>query len=126
ESRIVQFSHFSVKEFLTSARLAASSGDISRYHIVLEPAHTIIAQACMSVLLRSDDRVEESGVRNSSPLAEYAAVHWVAHAQDKRVSSRKGRAVGFLFDGKKPYFAAWVQLHDIDTPAVVRSTFYMF
>ena len=35
-SRVVQFSHFSVKEFLTSARLATSSGDVSRYHIVLE------------------------------------------------------------------------------------------
>src|ERR1700740_3184670 len=35
DSRIVQFSHFSVKEYLTSTRLATSSGDISRYHIVL-------------------------------------------------------------------------------------------
>jgi hypothetical protein len=52
DSRVVQFSHFSVKEFLTSARLATSSGDVSRYHIVLEPAHTILAQACMSVLLQ--------------------------------------------------------------------------
>ncbi|KAF8476562.1 hypothetical protein DFH94DRAFT_803602, partial [Russula ochroleuca] len=45
--RVVQFSHFSVKEYLTSARLATSSADVSRYHIDLEPAHTILAQACM-------------------------------------------------------------------------------
>jgi hypothetical protein len=50
-SRVVQFSHFSVKEFLTSARLSTSSGIVSRYHIDLEPAHTILVQACMSVLL---------------------------------------------------------------------------
>jgi hypothetical protein len=49
DSRVVQFSHFSVKEFLTSERLATSSGDVSRYHIVLEPAHTILAQACLSI-----------------------------------------------------------------------------
>jgi hypothetical protein len=35
KSRIVQFSHFSVKEFLTSPRLATSSGDISRCHSFL-------------------------------------------------------------------------------------------
>jgi hypothetical protein len=42
-SRVVQFSHFSVKEYLISTRLATSSH--------LEPAHTIMAQACVSVLL---------------------------------------------------------------------------
>ena len=34
-SRIVQFSHFSVKEFLTSDRLASLNGDVSHYHIDL-------------------------------------------------------------------------------------------
>ncbi|KAH9962804.1 NACHT domain-containing protein [Lactifluus volemus] len=52
ESRVVQFSHFSVKEFLTSPRLADSSADVSRYHISLEPAHTILAQSCLGVFLR--------------------------------------------------------------------------
>ncbi|KAH9981586.1 hypothetical protein BJV74DRAFT_887486 [Russula compacta] len=43
--RVVQFSHFSVKEFLTSDRLATSKMDASRYHhIRLEEAHTIMAQ----------------------------------------------------------------------------------
>src|ERR1700679_3144794 len=32
DSRVVQFSHFSVKEYLTSERLATSSGNVSRYH----------------------------------------------------------------------------------------------
>ncbi|KAF8493659.1 hypothetical protein F5888DRAFT_1850287, partial [Russula emetica] len=55
DSRVVQFSHFSVKEYLTSERLASSSQDVSRYHITFETAHTILAQACVSVLLRLDD-----------------------------------------------------------------------
>ena len=41
DSRVVQFSHFSVKEFLTSPRLATASGEVSKYHINLEPTHTI-------------------------------------------------------------------------------------
>ena len=124
-SRIVQFSHFSVKEFLTSDRLAASSGAIARYHIVLEPAHMILAQACMSVLLRSDDRVEESGITNSSPLARYAAEHWVAHAQYEKVSSCLRRAMEYFFDVDKPYFVAWLRLYDIDTSTVDGSTFHL-
>jgi hypothetical protein len=130
ESRVVQFSHFSVKEFLTSARLATSSGDTSRYHwhIVLEHAHTILAQACLSVLLRTDDPVEEGGVRNSSPLAKYAAEHWVAHAQYEKASSCLRKAMENLFDWGKPYFASWLQLHDIDdrSQSGPDSTFYHF
>ena len=125
ESRIVQFSHFSVKEFLTADRLASSSGDISRYHIDLVPAHTILAQACLSVLLRSDNRVEETGVGNSSPLARYAAEHWVAHAQDEKVSACLRKAMEYLFDVDKPYFAAWLELHDLDTSFPFGSTFFM-
>jgi hypothetical protein len=49
--RIVQFSHFSVKEYLTSDRLAESNRDVSCYHILLESAHTVLAQACLGVLL---------------------------------------------------------------------------
>ncbi|KAI9432171.1 hypothetical protein H4582DRAFT_1821453, partial [Lactarius indigo] len=47
DSRVVQFSHFSVKEFLTSNRLASCPGEESRFHIRLESAHTILAQASL-------------------------------------------------------------------------------
>ncbi|KAH9166014.1 hypothetical protein EDB89DRAFT_1857780, partial [Lactarius sanguifluus] len=51
-SRIIQFSHFSVKEFLTSDRLATSNGDASYFHIIPEHAHTTLAQACLGTLLQ--------------------------------------------------------------------------
>src|SRR6266851_5860427 len=77
DSRIVQFAHFSVKEFLTSDRLAGSSREeISRYHIPLEAAHTILAQACLGVLLKLDDSVDSDNIKNF-PLAKYAAQYWV-------------------------------------------------
>ena len=117
DSRVVQFSHFSVKEYLTSERLATSSADVSRYHINLEPAHTILTQACMSVLLQPNNGVEESGaIEKKSPLARYAAQHWVTHAQFEKVSSFLRKAMECLFDLDMPYFAAWLQIYDIDTP----------
>ena len=124
ESRVVQFSHFSVKEFLTSDRLATSSGDISRYHIDLKPAHTILAQACIGVLLRLDERIE-SGIEGCSPLAGYAAHYWVVHVQEEKVSSRVRKAMTCLFDVDKPYFAAWLKVYDIDTGAA-GTTFHTF
>jgi ankyrin repeat protein len=113
DSRVVQFSHFSVKEFLTSERLARSSGDVSRYHILQEPAHTILAQACLGVLLRLDDRIKEDDVYDI-PLVEYAARHWVDHARFENVSSRVRDAMEYFFDADKPHWTAWCRVQEID------------
>ena len=115
DSKVVQFSHFSVKEYLTSDRLARSSVDVSRYHIVLEPAHTILAQACLGVLLRLDDRVNEDNV-GGIPLVKYAAQYWVDHAQFEEVASRIRDAMEYFFDADKPHWAAWCRVQMIDGP----------
>src|SRR5258708_209903 len=114
DSRVVQFSHFSVKEFLPSGRLVMSTEDISRYHILPEAAHTTLAQASLGVLLCLDDKVDSWSAR-SIPLVEYAARHWVSHAQFGSVSSRVMRKMKTLFDSDKPYFAAWLRIYDIDS-----------
>jgi Ankyrin repeats (many copies)/Ankyrin repeats (3 copies) len=124
-SRVVQFSHFSVKEYLTSGRLATSSQDVSRYHITLETAHTILAQACVSVLLQLDDHDERDDVEKNAPLAVYAAFYWVRHAQFEDVMSRI-KGTEDLFDVDKPYFAAWRELHDIDIIPPEGSVFFHF
>ena len=114
KSRIVQFSHFSVKEFLTSSRLAQSPhGEVSRFRIDLEPAHTVMAQACLATLLRLDEHAGKSDA-NGSPLVKYAAQHWVDHAQFEKVPSRIWDGIDDLFDCSKPHFAAWLRVHDID------------
>ena len=111
DSRVVQFSHFSVKEYLTSPRLARSAhGDVSRFRIELEPAHTIMAQACLATLLRLDGQSDTKG----TPLLKYAAQHWVDHAQFEKVSSRVQDGMDELFDSSKSHFAGWLQVHDID------------
>ena len=114
DSRVVQFSHFSVKEYLTSPRLARSPCvDVSRFHIDLEAAHTIMAQACLATLLRSDEHDGKSNVKRS-PLVTYAARYWVEHAQFENVSSHVRDGMDDLFDNSKPLSAAWLQVHDMD------------
>ena len=122
DSQVVQFCHFSVKEFLTSDRLARSRDDVSLYHILLEPAHTILAQACLGVLLRLDDLVDQDDA-GEIPLAEYAARHWFHHAQFENVSQRIQVAMEYLFDAGKPHFAAWLRVHDVDKQWVWFSSF---
>ena len=113
DSRIVQFSHFSVKEYLTSDRLAESSRDVSYYQVLLEDAHTILAQACLGVLLRLDDRVDRDKIKDF-PLAEYAAQYWVKHARVENVSSHIKDGMEYLFDADKPYFSAWLWIYNED------------
>ncbi len=112
-SRVVQFSHFTVKEFLTADRLAEPTRDVSRHHIRLEAAHTILAQACLGVLLRIDDRVDCNSIK-SFPLARYAAQYWVTHARVENVSSRIKEGMECLFDGDKPHFATWLWIYNED------------
>ena len=111
DSRIVQFSHFSVKEFLTANRLAEPIRDVSRYHIRLEAAHTILAQACLGVLLRLDDRVDRDKIKDF-PLARYAAQYWPTHARFGNTSSHVMDGMKCLFDAEKPYFAAWFWIYN--------------
>ena len=125
-SQIVQFSHFSVKEFLTSSRITGSSSDVSPFHIHFEPAHTILAKACLVVLLRLGEVVDEDNVKDKFPLAQYAAEHWVDHARFENVSSHIREEMDDLFDPDKPYFAAWLQVHDIDTTPLEGSLLYWF
>jgi ankyrin repeat protein len=109
--RVVQFAHFSVKEFLTSDRLADLEADLSRFHIRLEPAHTVITQACLAALLQSGSSDKANTI---SPLYKYAAEHWVDHAQFENVSLFVDAGMRRLFDPSKPYFAGWLKSHNMD------------
>ena len=111
--QVVQFSHFSVKEFLTSKRLARSSGDISRYHILLEPANTILAQACLGVLLRLDDNVDVYNP-DDIPLLTYAARYWIDHARFENVSSHIRDAMEYFLDADKPHWTSWTRVQMVD------------
>ena len=108
----VQFSHFSVQEYLTSDRVA-NAGHVSHFHIHPKPAHTLLAKACLSVLLHLDYSIDESKIENF-PLAKYAARYWVEHARFGDVSSYIDDGMDLLFDKDKPHFATWVWVYDLD------------
>ena len=110
DSRVVQFSHFSVKEFLMSDRLAMAAECISFHHIALEPAHTILAQACLGVLLLLDDSTRNASIERF-PLAEYVLQHWVDHALFENVSLRIKDGIEDLFNAGKPHFWRWIRIH---------------
>ena len=116
-SRVVQFSHFSVKEFLTADRLAEPIRDVTRYHIRLEAAHTILAQACLGTLLRLDDRVDRDSIEGF-PLALYAARYWPAHARVGNVTSSIKDGMECLFDGEKRHFSTWLWIYNDDEPFI--------
>ena len=101
---VVQFSHFSVKEFLTSDRLATS---ILHLRVLPEPAHTVVAKACLGILLRSGDA--DAGFQRRSPLMEYAAQYWEVHARFEKVWRYVEDGIRRLFDPTKPHLKSWLQ-----------------
>ena len=113
DSRVVQFSHFSVREYLTASRLAEPVKDVSRYYIRLEAAHTTLAQACLGILLRLDGQVDRENIKNF-PLARYAAQYWVTHARFENALSHIKDGMERLFDADRPHFAAWLWIYDED------------
>ena len=109
DSRVVQFSHFSVKEFLTSNRLASCMEEVSQFHVPIEPSHAILAQACLGVLLCLDDTTTEDSAERI-PLYRYAAGYWVRHAQVAYVEPRIKDAMDYFFDMDNPHFSTLVRI----------------
>jgi ankyrin repeat protein len=114
-SPVVQFAHFSVKEYLTSTRLTKAKDTISRFHVSMTLAHTIVAQACLGVLLHLDENVTEDSLEEF-PLAEYAAEHWVGHARIENVASKVQDGMKRLFDPSESHLHVWVWIYDLEYP----------
>ena len=112
-SQVVQFSHSSVKDFLTSAQLSNMEKRLSYYHIIPESAHATLAHACLCVLLQLNSDINKKTIRRF-PLALYAARHWFDHVQLGHTSPHIQEMEKRLFDPEKPHFAAWIWLYDID------------
>ena len=111
---VIHFSHFSVKEFLMSSRFTNKSDSISRrYHICMTPAHTLVAQACLGMLLHLDKNVTRYNLTN---FAGYAACHWLEHARLEGLSQNVVEGMKQLFDPGKHHVAVWLWLSDpVDT-----------
>ena len=118
DSPVIQFSHFSVKEYLTSNRIA--EGPVSRYYIPLEPAHLFVTQACLSFLLQLDKHVTRRIIEDL-PLAQYASRYWADHAEFGNVSSQTEDLVKRFFNPENHHFANWVWIYDTISGQSMRS-----
>ena len=112
-SKAVHFSHFSVREYMTSDRLLTSDIGPRDYYISLEQAHAVLARACIAVLLQLDEKVDRERVA-TFPLARYASEHWLDHARFENVRSRIQDALEDLFNPKSPYLRACIWMHDVE------------
>ena len=111
-SEVIQFSHFSVKEFLTSTRFAKKCDAIScPYNISMTHAHTTVAQACLGKLLHLDENITRDSLK-TFPLAEYAAKYWFDHARFEGVSENAEEGIKQLLDARKRHLALWVWIKD--------------
>jgi ankyrin repeat protein len=108
-STVIQFSHFSVKEYLTSNRIA--KGRVSRYYIPLESAHLLVTQACLAILIQLDEHVTKSSIEGF-PLAQYAGRYWAEHAEFGNVLSHTEDLMKRLFNPKNYHFKNWVWIFD--------------
>ena len=114
--KVVQFSHFSVKEFLISERLQTFDvRSIRDYHISLNAANTVLAQGCLTVLLQLDEYSDKERLQRF-PLAFYAAQHWFRHVKHEGTAPQVERAMERLFDSSKSYLAAWLWIYDVIRP----------
>jgi ankyrin repeat protein len=117
-SAVIQFSHFSVKEFLTSTRLSGSDDEIlRRYSISIAPAHTLVTQACLGILLHLETSITAAELIKY-PLAEYAARHWFEHGRFEGVSSDAEEGMKELFDPRKRHLGIWVWICDPRNPSM--------
>ena len=110
-SRVIQFAHFSVKEYLVSTRITKTKDAVSRFQVSMTSAHTMVAQACLGTLLHLDESIAETGVEKY-PLAEYAAEHWIGHSQLEGVSANVQDGMKRLFDPKNRYLSIWLWIYN--------------
>jgi hypothetical protein len=108
-SRFVQFSHFSVKEFLTSEHISGLNG-VAHYRVLPEPAHSMMAQACLAVLLQLDYRTIGTNIKHF-PLADYVVKYFPNHVEFGNVISHLGDQIETFLDTEKPHLAGWIDAH---------------
>jgi len=114
-SSFIQFAHFSVKEYLTSKRIAESKDTISRFHVSMTLANTTVSKACLGVLLHIDENITEDDLEKF-PLVEYAAEHWAGHARFEGVSPNIQDGMKRLFDPSNRHFSVWVWIYHLEWP----------
>lgn len=78
EITVLSLSHYSVKEYIISARL--QSGALSSYHTSAKLANSFLGQCCLLYLMKfNGGQVAWQLGFDEYPLLEYASRHWMQH-----------------------------------------------
>ncbi|KAF3768506.1 hypothetical protein M406DRAFT_336936 [Cryphonectria parasitica EP155] len=94
----LQLAHFSVKEYLVSDRLQQN---ISRTFMEAQ-ARASITEVCLAYLLELDHSLSLVRIRQSYPLAQYAARYWMSHAVQADTSKVHDLIREFCLDENSP------------------------
>jgi ankyrin repeat protein len=123
----VKLAHFSIKEYLLSEPLR--TGGTSLFHLTsAELSHALISQTCLAYLLQSGalhlvgkgSRRSIMRINQSFPLINYAARHWVFHAQSGAIDqSEQSWTLTLAQELFMPKFSIakfdnWIKIWDLD------------
>lgn len=75
--KILQLAHLSVREYLTSNRVAGKLV----YHFEETLASATVVQICLAYLANLDMSDRPANIRRNWPLAQYASRYWMSHAK---------------------------------------------
>jgi len=94
----LRLAHFSVREYLISDHLRHCDDRLSFYSFNKTIANTFIARTCLAYLLQ----LSQPGCVSSSTteLSDYAARHWMGHAQSDESDSTLHRLIMDLLQPK--------------------------
>ena len=108
----VRFAHFSVKEYLLSARIL--DGNAKVFHLDTQSSHQQIGLSCLSVLLQNDGILEGQ----HPPLVQYAAEYWFEHLERFRSCSNSTATfktlLERLFVNSPNAFQNWLLVYDVN------------
>ena len=119
--KVLQFTHFSAKEYLEAQLRLGAQSPISRFICSEEEAHFLILQRCLDILIQSretDDTTGKSAL--DSKFRNYAAEYWFEHY--RQLEKTQGLAaersviqqrVIQLFQSSES-FGAWLDCFDPD------------
>ena len=117
--RIVQLSHFSVKEYLMSRW--TFKGEALGNSFNAELANRSIAMTCLAYLMRFTDELDENKMRGDQDvaLASYASQYWVSHFQKQGPDAHpplQELAQEFFHPSRRRYFLNSIRMYDLDEP----------
>ena len=105
----MKLSHFSVKEYLLSKHIEKD------FSISEKAAHVKILEISVAYLLQFDKFTPLTKARlESSPLAWYAAKHWIDHATFEGIDPAPLKLILQLFTPESAAFTNWIWIKNVD------------